>query len=115
MIPPENPAPQPLALLCTLDDLPEGSCKGFESEKVFAVNYGGKIYVYRNNCPHLGIPLEWVENQFLDSSGSMIQCANHGALFVINSGQCVSGPCTGRSLQIIPHRIINSSIWIQSS
>ncbi len=112
MIPPENQATQLLTLLCTLDDLPEGSSKGFESGKVFAVNYCGKVYVYRNSCPHLGIPLEWVENEFLDSSSSMIQCANHGALFVINSGQCVSGPCIGRSLQIIPHQIINGCIWI---
>lgn len=115
MIPPENPATQPLTLLCTLDNLPEGSSKGFESNKVFAVNYFGTIYVYRNNCPHLGIPLEWNENQFLDSSDSMIQCANHGALFVISSGQCVAGPCIGQSLQIIPHQIINDGIWIPSS
>ncbi|PUA28318.1 MAG: hypothetical protein B0W54_17785 [Cellvibrio sp. 79] len=110
-----HPATPPLTLLCTLDDLPEGSSKGFGSDNVFAVNYGGKIYVYRNHCPHLGIQLEWAANQFLDNSGSMIQCANHGALFVINSGQCVSGPCTGQSLHAIPHQIINDSIWITAS
>lgn len=114
MTSPENPATQ-LTLLCILDDLPEGSSKGFASNKVFAVNDRGTVYVYRNSCPHQGIPLEWTANQFLDSSGSMIQCANHGALFVINSGQCVSGPCTGRSLQAIPHQIINNSIWILPS
>ncbi|WP_052417156.1 Rieske (2Fe-2S) protein [Cellvibrio mixtus] len=112
MIPPENPAAPQLTLLCPLDALPEGSSKGFKSNNIFAVNHRGKVYLYRNSCSHLGIPLEWVENEFLDSSGSMIQCANHGALFVIHSGQCVSGPCTGRSLQAIPYQIINNCIWI---
>jgi nitrite reductase/ring-hydroxylating ferredoxin subunit len=112
MTAPESLATSQLTLLCTLDDLSEGSSKGFASSKVFAVNNAGTIYLYRNSCPHLGIPLEWVANQFLDSSGSMIQCANHGALFVIRSGQCVSGPCTGRSLQAIPYQIINNCIWI---
>ncbi len=108
----ETPQTPPLTYLCSLADLPEGSSKGFDSSKIFAVNYGGKIYVYKNRCPHLGIPLEWKENQFLDSSNSMIQCANHGALFVIDSGQCVSGPCAGSRLHTIPCEIINNSIWI---
>lgn len=114
MIITERPVTQQLTLLCSLDDLPEGSSKGFESSKTFAVNHCGKIYVYHNRCPHLGVPLEWEANRFLDSSSSMIQCANHGALFVINSGQCVSGPCAGRNLQAIPCQIINNDVWISA-
>ena len=86
--------------LCSLADIPEGGSKGFtlEGRKLFCVKQQGKIYLYQNSCPHLGISLEWVEDQFLDSSGSMIQCANHGALFVIKTGKCVAGPCSGRGL-----------------
>lgn len=104
-----------LLALCELKDLDEGSSRGFTLGKlnVFVVKKRGLIFVFNNACPHLGIPLEWVEHQFLDNSGTMIQCANHGAQFVIQSGLCVAGPCLGRSLQAIPHLIIDNRIWIK--
>jgi nitrite reductase/ring-hydroxylating ferredoxin subunit len=100
--------------LCDLHEIPDEGCKGFElhGQKIFAVKKQGRIFLYRNTCPHLGIPLEWVEDQFLDSSGSMIQCANHGALFVIESGYCVSGPCAGRKLQSLDFKIENNALLI---
>jgi nitrite reductase/ring-hydroxylating ferredoxin subunit len=106
-----------LTFLCTLNELPEGESRGFNcaNTNVFAVRYGGSIHVYLNACPHAGMPLEWVENRFLDSSGTLIQCANHGALFVIQSGLCVAGPCAGRKLEAIPHEVINNELWITMS
>ena len=91
---------EPQLRLCSLDEIVEGESKGFVlgERKLFAIKQQGKLYIYQNRCPHLGIPLEWVADQFLDSSGSMIQCANHGALFVIKTGKCVTGPCNGRAL-----------------
>lgn len=83
-----------------ISDIPESGSKGFScnGEGFFAVKHYSKIYIYKNSCPHIGIPLEWVEDKFLDPSSTMIQCANHGALFVIESGTCVAGPCTGQKL-----------------
>lgn len=103
-----------LIQLCHWDDIAEGSSKGFilGDTRLFAVKYQGQCYLYRNTCPHLGIPLEWDEHQFLDSSGTLIRCANHGALFVINSGQCVTGPCAGRSLEPIQHSVIDQQVCI---
>lgn len=103
--------------LCKLDAIPEGASKGFllEGYKLFAVKQQGNFYIYRNSCPHLGIPLEWVDDQFLDTSNSMIQCANHGALFVIESGECVSGPCAGRKLQTLEFMTDNHAIFVSRS
>jgi len=100
--------------LCSFSDIPEAGSKGFSlaGRKLFAVKQQGKIYLYQNSCPHLGIPLEWVEDQFFDSSGSMIQCANHGALFVIKTGKCVAGPCSGRALTPVDYRIDAGDIFI---
>jgi nitrite reductase/ring-hydroxylating ferredoxin subunit len=100
--------------LCALADIPDGGGKGFilGERKLFAVKHRGKVYLYRNSCPHLGVPLEWVADQFLDNSGSMIQCANHGALFVINTGKCVAGPCSGRTLIPIDYSIAAGDIFI---
>lgn len=100
--------------LCALDDIPEAGSKGFNlaGRKLFAIKQQGKIYLYQNSCPHIGIGLEWIEDQFLDSSGSMIQCANHGALFVIKTGNCVAGPCSGRSLIPVDYCIDAGDIFI---
>lgn len=91
-------------LVCASADIAEGNSRGFDiaGQKIFVVRKGGRLFAYNNACPHLGIPLEWVEHQFLDLSGSMIQCANHGALFVITSGKCVAGPCAGQKLHALP-------------
>jgi nitrite reductase/ring-hydroxylating ferredoxin subunit len=68
--------------LCHLDALPDPGSKGFtvNGEPVFVVKQRGRVYLYRNQCPHIGIALEWVEDQFLDISHTMIQCANHGLI-----------------------------------
>jgi nitrite reductase/ring-hydroxylating ferredoxin subunit len=94
-------------------DIPEGGSRGFDlqGERYFAVKKFGKIYAYKNACPHIGVGLEWVENQFLDSSCSMIQCANHGALFVIETGQCVAGPCSGQKLEPLPLHILDDMLY----
>ena len=60
------------------------------------------LYGYRNRCPHTGAPMEWEPDQFLDYTGTLIQCGIHGALFRIEDGYCVSGPCARQSLQRIP-------------
>ncbi|MFP6863887.1 Rieske (2Fe-2S) protein [Pseudomonas sp.] len=100
--------------LCAPDEVAEGQSRGFEiaEEKLLAVRKDGQLYAYRNRCPHRGIPLEWLPDQFLDASASLIQCATHGALFLIESGECVAGPCAGQSLQELAIREDDQGIWI---
>ena len=59
------------------------------------------FYAYKNLCPHLQVELEFLENQFLDQDQEYIQCSTHGALFNVETGECISGPCLGESLQKI--------------
>lgn len=79
---------------------------------LFVVRQGDSAQVFLNRCPHRGISLEWVSHQFLDSSGRLIQCATHGALFLPDTGECVSGPCAGESLTRLPSRIEDGAIWL---
>ena len=51
-------------------------------------------------------------DQFLDPSNSLIQCATHGALFLIENGECVAGPCAGQSLTAIECREDTQGVWI---
>jgi len=92
--------------VCALDDLADPGSFGFEIQlsngdllSGFLVRKGGEIFGYRNQCPHLGTPLDWQPHQFLDIENSFIQCATHGALFQISDGHCLRGPCAGDRLK----------------
>ncbi|MBR9805004.1 Rieske 2Fe-2S domain-containing protein [bacterium] len=100
--------------LCHIDDIPDEASKGFQLDglALFAVKKAGAVYVYKNQCPHLGVQLEWLDDQFLDSEQALIQCATHGALFIIESGLCVSGPCLGEQLQTVRHEIKDGNILV---
>ena len=92
--------------LCKLDDL-EDHCAmelTIEERQLFAVRQGNSIFAYWNLCPHRNSPLNWIPNQFLDTDNQLIQCALHGALFEIDSGLCIAGPCSGDSLQPVELR-----------
>lgn len=100
--------------LCRVDELTDPGSKGFqrEGQQLFAVRQGQQVFVYQNRCPHRGIPLEWVPDQFLDHSGRLIQCASHGALFLPESGECVAGPCAGESLTPVTSHIEDGLVWL---
>lgn len=101
--------------LCHIDAIAEGQSKGFETEgqAIFVVRQGTQYHVYHNSCPHLGINLEWQDDQFLDMDGQLIQCAMHGALFLIDTGMCIAGPCQGQRLKVVEHRIRDEQLEVQ--
>ena len=91
--------------LCELSDLADPGSMGLRinsagrSIEIFLVRRGTQVHAYRNTCPHKGSPLDWMPNEFLDDERKHIICATHGAVFRIEDGLCVSGPCRRQSLQ----------------
>ncbi|MFQ6350451.1 Rieske (2Fe-2S) protein [Pseudomonas sp. R11F] len=104
-----------MKFLCPSETLAPNSSRGFDIDgrKLLAVRRDGIAYFYINRCPHRGIPLEWQPNQFLDSSASLIQCATHGALFLVESGECIAGPCAGESLTPLLGREDEQGLWVE--
>jgi nitrite reductase/ring-hydroxylating ferredoxin subunit len=104
----------PVNLICNTLQIPDNQSKGFniDGQLIFIVNKYGKFHAYKNSCPHLGIQLEMMPNQFLDNSHSLIQCSMHGALFTIENGLCISGPCLDRSLETIEIIVKEDSIYL---
>ena len=93
--------------LCQTDEISDPGSKSFEIKQgretlsLFVVHKDGNFSAYINSCPHTGVNLDWQEDQFLDMDNMFIQCSTHDALFEIDTGLCVAGPCVGDSLQPI--------------
>ena len=88
--------------VCSTEDVPEREARSFESSKgqvFFITQRDGDFFAYQNVCPHLHVELEFLENQFLDSDQEYIQCSTHGALFQVETGECIFGPCQGEYLE----------------
>jgi nitrite reductase/ring-hydroxylating ferredoxin subunit len=93
--------------LCHVDELPDGGARGFDPfergcDTVFAVRRGTTVRVWADRCPHHGTPMPWRKDAYLNAAGDRIVCAAHGALFEIDSGACVQGPCLGDRLRPVP-------------
>jgi nitrite reductase/ring-hydroxylating ferredoxin subunit len=89
-------------------DLAEGRSKKFvlrcgEREiECFVVNFRGRLRAYVNECRHIAMTLDWVENQFFTADGDYLLCPTHGAFYDPETGECVAGPPCGRSLFSVP-------------
>jgi nitrite reductase/ring-hydroxylating ferredoxin subunit len=68
----------------------------------FIVRQSEQAFGYVDACPHAGLPLAQELDQYLTSTGDLIMCSWHGALFTINDGACVGGPCAGARLKVWP-------------
>jgi nitrite reductase/ring-hydroxylating ferredoxin subunit len=82
----------------------------FDTEALL-VNYQGNFFAYLNRCPHVGISMDWVNNQFFTVDRRYLMCANHGAVFEPPTGECVWGPCVGAALQKLALEIEGEKIF----
>lgn len=102
--------PSPAMLrLCHADEVPEGAARGFlpapgAPHRVIVLRRGGALLAFADSCPHYsgGTPMAWRTDAYLSADGQHLECYAHGALFDIETGNCVSGPCLGRRLTRIP-------------
>ena len=104
-------------LVAKIDELDHGMSKKFilrrngREFEAMLLNYQGEFFAYVNRCPHIGITLDWVDNQFFTVDGRYLMCANHGATFEPATGECIWGPCLGAALQSVPLEIVGESIF----
>ena len=107
--------------ICDLDDIEEGKSLGITLEingsrqMLLIVRSSDKAFVYLNSCPHIGTPLNLHPNKFLSHDKKHIICSTHGALFQIETGHCIFGPCKGDYLESIPVFIKDQQILTASS
>lgn len=115
-----QPSEVPSLRLCRLADLPEGEtldAVGFAGDApnqagILVVRHGAGVRVFVNRCPHQGTPLNWSPDRFLDLDRKHIICATHGAVFRVNDGFCLSGPCSGDSLESVPVEVRDGDVFV---
>jgi nitrite reductase/ring-hydroxylating ferredoxin subunit len=104
--------------LCRLDDIPDGGAHGFAVEgpalaqRLIVVRQGARVFGYVNSCPHVPSRLDFISDDFLDPDGAYLECQGHGALFRIDDGYCIAGPCAGQSLLSAPVRVADGRVWL---
>jgi nitrite reductase/ring-hydroxylating ferredoxin subunit len=104
-------------LVGAVGELEHGTSKKFTLRRgqrdleALLVNFDGHHFAYLNRCPHTGITLDWVNNQFFSVDNRYLMCATHGAVFEPPTGECVWGPCVGLSLQRVPIEIEDGQIF----
>jgi len=102
--------------LCPLGEIPDGRARGMVLElragrfHGFVVRQGCRVFGYADLCPHAGLPLAQTLDDYLTPDGAFIACSWHGALFRVEDGGCVGGPCVGRSLARWPVKV--EADWI---
>lgn len=103
-----------MTILCRADEIGDEDAKGFEVDghALLVARKDGQLHVYVNWCPHLGIELNFQPDEFFDLDRDFLQCANHGALFEVDSGLCVRGPCKGASLRKVGFAVVDGQILV---
>lgn len=101
----------------SLDDIADGAARNYVLElragrfHGFVVRKGDAVFGYLDRCPHALLPLTWELDQYLTSDRELINCRWHGALFRIEDGTCVGGPCVGGRLTAWPVEVRDGSVF----
>ena len=101
-----------------LDDIEDPGCREFtigEGDwpfRGFVVRQGGEVFAYQNYCMHAGHPLNWKPDGFLTKDKTAIICSSHGAVFSIDGGECLGGPCTGMALRSVTAEVRDGFVYV---
>tara|TARA_B100001093_G_C26469172_1_gene859826 strand:- start:257 stop:604 length:348 start_codon:yes stop_codon:yes gene_type:complete len=106
-------------MLCLLSDIKEGKSniiktKYNDSEvEIIILRDKNILNGFVNICPHASLPLNLNDTNVLYNDNFHLICRNHAALFNPLNGICVSGPCEGKSLEIVKLKIKCDKVYIK--
>lgn len=95
-------------LLVTLERTEDG-----KRREVILTRRNGDVLAYENRCQH------WRDVRLDKGDGARTRdgelvCAKHGAIFAIESGECVHGPCLGAGLAPVPVCVADGEVTLES-
>jgi nitrite reductase/ring-hydroxylating ferredoxin subunit/Fe-S cluster biogenesis protein NfuA len=89
-----------------VDDIPHGRPAVAAHGAVLIVRDNERIFAYRNECPHMGMPLDGGALE-----GTLLACPSHGFRYDITSGECVTA--THVQLLPVPLRVEGGHAWVR--
>lgn len=101
------------------DEIEDPGCREFQIGsgdwpfKGFVVRQSDQVFAYQNCCVHVGHPLNWAPDAFLTEDRANIICASHGAMYEIESGLCIAGPCLGKTLHPVEVRVTDENVIVR--
>lgn len=110
--------PSKKSYIATLEELEKHPSKKFIIEKKgerfegFVVRYSGDFFAYVNECQHIHVPLDIVDNSFFTRNKEYLMCQTHGAVYDPETGECVGGPCAGQYLTKVKVRVRDGKIYL---
>jgi nitrite reductase/ring-hydroxylating ferredoxin subunit len=94
--------------LCAAADVADGKSRivafgsGWTAVEVIVVREGERVYGYINECAHMAVPLNLLDDYGVDTVKHRMVCDHHRASFRFADGYCVEGPCQGDALTAVP-------------
>jgi len=67
----------------------------------FVLRKNQLVVAYLNRCAHLPMEMDWNPAEFFDEGFNHIVCATHYAVYEIETGNCLRGPCP-KGAKLIP-------------
>ena len=90
------------------ESIDEGKCVRVQGDgcDAIVVRRDGRLFAYRNACPHQGLSLHDGECR-----EDTLTCPWHGMVFDVTSGECLNEPQV--QLEPFPLRVENGNVWIR--
>ena len=111
-------------VICASDEIERGSAMAFSLSRfdpsgesrpfpIVVIRTHGNDYVgYVNACPHDGVWLNIGSGDFFTQDRAFLKCGRHGATFEIDTGLCIDGPCSGKSLRPIALAVVGGEVCL---
>ncbi len=101
-------------VLCRIEEIPDHGAVSVQVDSstggfsLILLREGDRVFAYHNECPHAGRQLDYVPGKFLVKERRIV-CAAHGAVFAVESGACLGGPCRN-GLVGVPVEVVDGAV-----
>ncbi|MFK7828527.1 MAG: Rieske (2Fe-2S) protein [Congregibacter sp.] len=83
-----------------------------DGRSLILVNRRGELFLFENNCPHAQETLDPLGGSISEACGDLIKCQRHGAEFLVQTGECVAGPCMGEFLTPVAFTQVGQELYL---
>ena len=103
-----------MQVICDTKDITGDSARRFivKNLDLIVMHRNGRFYAYRNECPHMNLPLTNRSKGIIDKNQEHLVCMQHGAEFDIENGSCIKGPCQGMALESVRTKTNNGKLYL---